>query len=138
YAKIVDTVMKRGYIIGTKGGALLPSSEGFYVYTLLAGTNFPEGIYGLEDLLVVLKNIYKKNEQFVDNMKKIINLAHDNISKMVNVKRTKELYERIQAIEEGKANYMELIYELFKEICTHIINELERGLDVCRKIQASL
>lgn len=138
YAKIVDTVMKRGYVIGTKGGALLPSSEGLYVYTLLAGANFPEGIYGLEDLLVVLKNIYKKNEQIIDNMKKLISLAHDNISKMVSVKRTKELYDRIQAIEESKVNYMELVQELFKEVCTHIINELERGLDVCRKVQASL
>ncbi|MEM3980300.1 MAG: DNA topoisomerase, partial [Ignisphaera sp.] len=138
YAKVVDTIMKRGYVIGTRGGLLLPSLEGIYVYTLLAGLNFPEGIYSLEDTLVILKNVYKKNEQIIDNMKRIIDLTRDNISRMVSVKRTKELYERIQAIEESKANYMELVYELFKEVCMHIINELEKGLDICKKVQALL
>jgi reverse gyrase len=138
YAKIIDTIMRRRYVMGVKGGVLLPTIEGLYVYTLLAGTNFSEGIYSADEFLAILKNVFKKREQVIDNVVKLLNTVQDGISHMVSVRRTRELYERIQAIEENKVEYIEVVYELFKEVCSNIFKDFEKGVEICKKIQKQL
>lgn len=135
YAKIIDTIIRRGYVISSRGGVLIPSTEGVYVYTLLAGTSFSEGVLSIDDFLIILGQTYKKKEHMIDNIKRILSIVRDDVKKMVSIIRTRELYQKIQAIEEGKADYVEVVYELFREVCAHILSEMSKGIDLCRKIQ---
>ncbi|MCC6017136.1 MAG: reverse gyrase [Desulfurococcaceae archaeon] len=138
YAKIIDTIVKRRYVVSGKGGVLIPTTEGFYVYTVLSSTNFSESVYELDEYLALLKNIFKKKEQVLDNIVKLLSIAHNGIKRMVSVRRTRELYEKIQAVEENKMEYMDIVYELFKEVCLNVLKEFGKGVEMCRKLQGQL
>ncbi len=80
YAKIVSTLLKRGYVFETKGKKkLVPTDRGMKVYHYLVQRYKP----------------------------------------LVNEDRTRELERKMDLIEEGKLNYMDVLKELYDEIRTY-------------------
>ncbi|MEM1865030.1 MAG: reverse gyrase [Ignisphaera sp.] len=133
YAKIIDTIIKRGYTMSVKGGILIPDIEGIYVYLLLAGASFDDKDIDFEMFLNTIRSVYRRSENIVENVTKILNMVRNELRRMVSVKRTQELYTKIQAVESGKVNYIDVIQELFKEVCKHVISELYgEGVKVCQ------
>uniref|UniRef100_A0A7C2VHJ1 Reverse gyrase n=1 Tax=Ignisphaera aggregans TaxID=334771 RepID=A0A7C2VHJ1_9CREN len=136
YAKIVEIIMKRRYAIGTKGGALIPTIEGICVYLVLAGTNFTEERFEPDEVLALIQEAFKKKGEIADIIRKALAMARDDISRMVSVRRTKELSDKIRAIEENRVEYTVIVNELLKEVCSIVLKELSKGEEVCRKTQA--
>ncbi|AJC70975.1 reverse gyrase [Thermococcus guaymasensis DSM 11113] len=84
YAKIVETLLRRGYVIETKGRKkLVPTEKGIKVYHYL---------------------ISKYRE-------------------LVSEEKTRELEEKMDLIEEGRLNYLEVLNELYNEILCEIKRE---------------
>ncbi len=80
YAKIVSTLLRRGYVFETKGRKkLVPTEKGMKVYHYLMQRYRP----------------------------------------LVNEDRTRELEEKMDLIEEGKIDYIDVLNELYNEIITY-------------------
>ncbi|RLG77032.1 MAG: reverse gyrase [Thermoprotei archaeon] len=151
YAKIVDTLLKRGYVIDKK--VLIPMRKGVYVYTLLSGITLSKIVelatklrdeekikfdkllkkkFGLDD--EVLKEMIRRLEETVRSLGRAsIPRAEEVLKKvasMVSVERTSVLQKKMSAIEEGVISYEEVIEELFRELS-------ELGLLPVRDIKVS-
>ena len=84
YAKIVETLLRRGYVVETKGRKkLVPTEKGIKVYHYLVS-------------------------KYRD---------------LVSEERTRELEEIMDRIEEGKADYQEVLNDLYREIRRYIYGE---------------
>ncbi|MCS7112222.1 MAG: reverse gyrase [Ignisphaera sp.] len=125
YAKIVEILMRRGYVIkSSRRGVLIPSADGFLVYTLLAGTEYPEAKLDLE---IVLSNLVSKLSKRADvgAMKRMIEgllkYVRDEIKSMVSIEQTRILYDKMQRIETGKLDYVDIINELHREMCMYVL-----------------
>jgi len=136
YAKIVDTLLKRGYVVGKK--ALVPVRKGVYVYTLLSGARRsailelynklgPEEREKHSEILAKRFKLDKRViDEFTERMEQIIKQIGglrigvdevlEKVSNMVSVKRTSLLQSRMADIEEGRVRYEEVVEELFNEL----------------------
>ena len=110
YAKIVEVLLRRGYVKSSKKlGALIPTRKGIYVYTYLA-------LNETRDLYKRIRNVFGKyiailEEKFSKENKKI-----GIYEKLVSEERTRELEERLDMIEEGRKDYEEVLLELYEEL----------------------
>lgn len=129
YAKIVDTIVRRGYVYSTKGGVLIPSLRGIMVYSLLAGNLYPGGRYDVLAVLPKYVQLYgirratpgTNVEEAVRMIEKALRNARDDIASMVSVHRTELLYKKMQQIESGGLDYTSVLHEVLSEICSNLI-----------------
>ena len=110
YAKIVEVLLRRGYVKSSKKlGALIPTRKGIYVYTYLA-------LSETRDLYKRIRNVFEKYivalEEKLRREKKKIGMYE----KLVSEERTRELEERLDMVEEGKKDYEEVLLELYEEL----------------------
>jgi len=134
YAKIIETIQKRRYVYTVGKGVqyLIPSVTGILIYMLLAGTRFPdeEESYNVLDAILGYLNKYGFVAGGIDvsYLSKTIELILANtsreteaIAKMVSITRTTDLLKKMEQIENGKAEYREVIEDLFNEMCKTIL-----------------
>jgi len=95
YAKIVETLIKRGYVVPLKErGYIVASRRGRYVYRFLTSdlANASEEEFGA--LAVHLRRV----------------------PQLVSEERTRILEKLMDEIEEGRRSWVEILYEVYKEI----------------------
>ncbi len=52
---------------------------------------------------------------------------------MVSIERTKMLYSKMQEIEEGKLSYINVLSELFRELCSNVISIISsEAIEICK------
>jgi len=131
YAKIVDVLIKRRYLLKSKLG-LTVSPLGILVYTLLAGFEFPQSSYSLDLADAIRNSIYFKRLyesarkrksllRMISSNIEILNLASNFkpdplVKDMVSLNKTKTLVEEMDQIESGLKSYEHTLRELFDEI----------------------
>ncbi|MEM5822395.1 MAG: reverse gyrase [Ignisphaera sp.] len=125
YAKIVDILAKRGYVLkSSRKGVLIPSIDGFLVYTLLAGTEYPEAKLPIEQVLSSTIGKLGRRVDY-DIMKRTVNellkYFKNEIKNMVSIEQTRMLYSKMQSIESGELDYIDIINELYREMCTNVL-----------------
>ncbi|MEM1640932.1 MAG: reverse gyrase [Acidilobaceae archaeon] len=103
YAKIVDTLLKRGYILSLKSGHVVATSKGEEVYEYLM--NLP----------------HNANERLGDVAKVI--------PELVSEERTRQLEKAMDEIESGTKTWREVLEEVYKEVrgLVHIIKSASKG-----------
>lgn len=130
YAKIVDILIRRGYVVKShKKNILMPSIEGFLVYTLLAGMEYPENKFDVEDVMLKVMRKFIGKIDYNALEKTVGELLRDfkiEIRNMVSIERTKTLYNKMQSIENGQIEYIDVVNELYKELCINVLPHIYR------------
>ncbi len=125
YAKIIDLLIRRGYVLkSSRRGVLIPSTNGFLVYTVLASTDYPEAKLDREQIL--LKVVNKFGRRVNSNMmgklaSELLRYFKNEIRNMVSIEQTKILYSKMQRIEAGELDYADVINELYREMCNNVL-----------------
>ena len=130
YAKIVEVLLRRGYVTQRRGrDVLVPRMKGMLVYAVLAGLNLPETRNELMNEIdrivsLIVKRIRLRNVE-PEVLKKVlmeaIKQAKHGIVSMVSLDRTSELQRAMNLIEKGEAKYEDILNELFKEMCENLL-----------------
>ncbi len=138
YAKIVETLLRRGYTFKyKKGSVLLPSIIGMIIYNILAGTTLPSiEIDETEFISIIQKHPYIRKydpEVFQQILSEILRNLSSEIKHMVSVERTRMLYNKMQEIEEGRLDYIHVLSELFREMCSSVISMIsDKVEEICK------
>ncbi len=130
YAKIVEVLLRRGYVTQRRGeGVLIPRMKGILVYSVLAGLNLPEtrnelAVEAEKVVELVTKKIKLRGiaqDKLREILMEIIRKARSEIVSMVSLDRTSELQKVMLMIEEGEADYEDILKELFVEMCRNVL-----------------
>ncbi|ADM28742.1 reverse gyrase [Ignisphaera aggregans DSM 17230] len=138
YAKIVEILLRRGYTFRhRKGSVLIPSITGIIIYNILAGTMLPSIEVDEEEFINILQkhpSIRKYNpEALRQTLAEILRNLSIGIRNMVSVERTRMLYNKMQEIEEGRLSYINVLSELFREMCSNVINMISsEAIEICK------
>jgi reverse gyrase len=96
YAKIVETLIKRGYVVPLKKprGYIVASRRGRYVFKFL-----------VEDLAAASEDLYGR-------------LAHHlrRVPQLISEERTRILERLMDEVEEGRRGWVEVLNEIYEEI----------------------
>ncbi len=151
YAKIIETIQRRGYVvtIGKNIQYLVPSPHGILIYTFLAGDRLPEEKLDILSALTKYLSKYRfklrlpsdllQPDQIIKLIEYVITSSQKEIeilSTMVSVERTTELLKKMELIENGEVEYREVIEGVFNEICKYVlplIYSIDYVNDVCMK-----
>ncbi len=119
YAKILQTLMQRGYVAETaKQKKLIATELGMGVYSFLSALI-------LEDVVKQLDENYREialelHNKFKDLAKHVrrdtVYLLVEKVRKLVSEERTRILEQYMDHIEEGKKYYQDVLSELYNEV----------------------
>ncbi|WP_229657727.1 reverse gyrase [Thermocladium modestius] len=106
YAKIIDTLLKRGYVTAIGSTKyLVPKRLGILAYICLTGDDY------VREKLPPRREEDKKE---LDETR--IKCANKELGKLVSEDRTKQLEEEMDSVEMGKMNYKDILNQLLNEM----------------------
>jgi len=130
YAKIVEVLLRRGYVAQRRGkDVLVPRMKGMLVYAVLAGLNLPETrnelLSEIDRIIDMIVRRVKLRNVEPEVLKKVlaeaVKQAKHGIVSMVSLDRTSELQKAMNLIEKGEVEYEDVLNELFKEMCENLL-----------------
>ncbi len=142
YAKIIQTLMQRGYVTETaKQRKLVATELGMGVYSFLSALIIDDVIKQFEsnenkDIILELHGKFKELAKHVK--KDTLYLLAERVRKLVSEERTRILEQYMDYIEEGKKYYQNVLSELYGEVRDIALqvqrfSNIENGININRK-----
>lgn len=119
YAKILQTLLQRGYVAETaKQKKLVATELGMGVYSFLSAIILEDIIKQLDEsyrgIALELHNKFKELAKHVRT--DTIHLLAEKVHRLVSEERTRILEQYMDYIEEGKKYYQDVLSELYNEV----------------------
>ena len=141
YAKIIQTLMQRGYVAETaKQRKLVATELGMGVYSFLSALIIDDVIRQFtgdnKEIILELHSKFKDLTKYVS--KDTLYLLAERVRKLVSEERTRILEQYMDYIEEGKKYYQDVLLELYNEVKDIALqvqrfNNTGNGININRK-----
>ena len=130
YAKIIQTIMQRGYVSETpKQKKLIATQLGRGVYAFLTSLIVEEiAKKAAEEGMTTALDLYNEFKELKKHIsEKTIHLLSERVRKLVSEERTRILEQYMDQVEEGKRDYQDVLKELYNEVreISYIIQSFE-------------
>lgn len=119
YAKIIQTIIQRGYVAETtKQKKLLATPLGRGVYTFLTSLILEDiARKAAEEGYSIATDLYEEFKELSKHVsKETAYLLSEKVRKLVSEERTRVLEQYMDQVEEGKRDYQDVLKELYEEV----------------------
>ncbi len=119
YAKILQTIMQRGYVAETaKQKKLVATPLGKGVYAFLTSLIVEDvAKKALQEGYTIALDLYEEFKELGKSIsKETIHLLSEKVRKLVSEERTRILEQYMDQIEEGMRDYQDVLRELYDEV----------------------